>query len=122
MKKLRPILVAIACVLTAFSIVVEVRKNQKPKREPDPINQPLVTHIYTADPSAHVFNGRLYIYPSHDTATGTTKTDEGAKFDMMDYRVLSLDSVGGKVIDHGVALDLKSIPWASRQLWAPDAA
>jgi hypothetical protein len=21
---------------------------------------PLVTHIYTADPSAHVFNGKLY--------------------------------------------------------------
>src|SRR5688500_6021382 len=34
------------------------------------ISQPLVTHIYTADPSAHVFNGRIYIYPSHDTATG----------------------------------------------------
>ena len=29
-------------------------------------NQPLVTHIYTADPSAHVFEGKLYIYPSHD--------------------------------------------------------
>lgn len=29
------------------------------------ISQPLVTHIYTADPSAHVFEGKLYIYPSH---------------------------------------------------------
>jgi hypothetical protein len=27
------------------------------------ISQPLVTHIYTADPSAHVFEGKLYIYP-----------------------------------------------------------
>ena len=26
----------------------------------------LVTNIYTADPSAHVFNGKIYIYPSHD--------------------------------------------------------
>jgi hypothetical protein len=33
-----------------------------------------------------------------------------------------MDSVGGKVIDHGVALDIKNIPWAKRQLWAPDAA
>jgi len=30
--------------------------------------------------------------------------------------------VGGKVTDHGVALHIKNIPWAGRQLWAPDAA
>ena len=30
--------------------------------------------------------------------------------------------IGGKVIDHGVAIDLKDIPWGGRQLWAPDAA
>src|SRR5690606_5896932 len=33
---------------------------------PQPISEPLVTDIYTADPSAHVFEGRIYIYPSHD--------------------------------------------------------
>ena len=25
---------------------------------------------YMADPAAHVFNGRLYIYPSHDIESG----------------------------------------------------
>ena len=30
------------------------------------ISQPLVSNIYTADPSAHVFNDKIYIYPSHD--------------------------------------------------------
>ena len=30
------------------------------------ISPPLVSHIYTADPSAHVFGGKVYIYPSHD--------------------------------------------------------
>ena len=25
------------------------------------LSQPLVRHIYTADPSAHVFEGRIYI-------------------------------------------------------------
>ena len=92
----------------------------EPKKEP--ISQPLVTHIYTADPSAHVFNGRIYIYPSHDTATGTPENDNGDHFNMMDYHVLSMDSIGGRVTDHGVALDIKNIPWAGRQLWAPDAA
>jgi hypothetical protein len=86
------------------------------------LSQPLVSDIYTADPSAHVFNGRIYIYPSHDTATGTPENDNGDHFNMMDYHILSLDSPGGKVTDHGVALHIKDIPWAGRQLWAPDAA
>lgn len=86
------------------------------------LSEPLVSHIYTADPSAHLFNGRIYIYPSHDTATGTPEDDLGTHFNMMDYHILSLDSVGGKVTDHGVALSIKDVPWAGRQMWAPDAA
>lgn len=86
------------------------------------LNQPLVTDVYTADPSAHVFNGKLYIYPSHDIDSGITTDGEGDKFDMKDYRVYSLDTDTSTVTDHGEALALKDIPWASRQLWAPDAA
>ena len=86
------------------------------------IGEPLVTHIYTADPSAHVFNGKLYIYPSHDIEAGIPVNDNGDHFAMRDYRVLSLDTVGGAVTDHGVAMDIDDIPWAGRQLWAPDAA
>ena len=87
-----------------------------------PISQPLVSHIYTADPSAHVFKGRIYIYPSHDIESGIKQDDNGSHFDMKDYHILSMDSPTGKVTDHGVALDIKDIPWAGRQLWAPDAA
>lgn len=83
---------------------------------------PLVTHIYTADPSAHVFNGRIYVYPSHDIKTEIKDNDNGDQYAMDDYHVLSLDTIGGPVTDHGVALALKDIPWASKQLWAPDAA
>lgn len=86
------------------------------------LSQPLVTNIYTADPSAHVFDGRIYIYPSHDTATGIPDDDLGSQFDMRDYHILSMDSIGGKVTDNGVALDIRNIPWVGRQLWAPDAA
>ncbi len=85
-------------------------------------DQPLITHLYTADPSAHVFNGRLYLYPSHDRETDVPANDNGDQYDMADYHVFSLDSVDGPVTDHGVALALEDIPWASRQLWAPDAA
>lgn len=86
------------------------------------INQPLVTEIYTADPSAHVFNGKIYVYPSHDIESGITTDGDGDKFDMKDYRVLSMDTVGGPVTLHDHALKLADVPWASRQLWAPDAA
>ncbi len=91
-------------------------------KEPTPISQPLVSHIYTADPSAHVFDDKIYIYPSHDIESNTPEDDEGGHFDMKDYHVLSMDSIGANVTDHGVALDIKDIPWAGRQLWAPDAA
>ena len=84
--------------------------------------KPLVGDLFTADPSAHVFNGKIYIYPSHDIEANVPQDDEGGHFNMRDYHVYSMDAIGGKVTDHGVALDLKDIPWAGRQLWAPDAA
>ena len=84
--------------------------------------EPLVRHIYTADPSAHVFDGRIYIYPSHDIEAGIAPTDEGDHFDMVDYHVLSLPDFGGPVVDHGPVLHLRDVPWADKQLWAPDAA
>ncbi|MEA5141059.1 glycoside hydrolase family 43 protein [Arcicella rigui] len=98
---------------TSLSVLGQAKK---------PISQPLVSHIFTADPSAHVFNGKIYIYPSHDIESGVKEDDEGGHFDMKDFHILSLDKIGGKVKDNGVALDIKNIPWAGRQLWAPDAA
>ncbi|MDG0809284.1 glycoside hydrolase family 43 protein [Cohnella rhizosphaerae] len=83
---------------------------------------PLVTHIYTADPSAHVFEGKLYVYPSHDLDHEMTSNDNGDQYDMEDYHVLSLNEDLTQALDHGEALHLNDIPWAKKQLWAPDAA
>lgn len=112
-------------LLLAFGGTLMISSLVAQKRIPSPYtykDKPLVSHIYTADPSAHLFNGKIYIYPSHDTATGTKEDDDGGHFNMMDYHILSMDKVGGSVTDHGIALDIKNIPWAGRQLWAPDAA
>ena len=87
-----------------------------------PISKPLVTQLFTADPSAHVFNNKIYIYPSHDIDAGIPENDNGDHFDMSDYHIFSMDAIGAKVVDNGVAIDKKDIPWAGRQLWAPDAA
>ncbi len=86
------------------------------------ISDPLVTDMYTADPSAHVFEGKIYIYPSHDIESGIPQDDLGSHFAMEDYHVFSMESIDGEVTDHGVAVDVKDVPWASRQMWAPDAA
>jgi hypothetical protein len=83
---------------------------------------PLITHLYTADPSAHVFNNKLYIYPSHDRESAIPFNDNGDQYDMTDYHVFSMDSINGPVTDHGVALSAKDVPWVSKQMWAPDAA
>ncbi|MDD3194452.1 MAG: glycoside hydrolase family 43 protein [Paludibacter sp.] len=83
----------------------------------------LVPDLFMADPSAHVFNGRLYIYPSHDVDAGIPENDNGDHFDMRDYHVYSTDDIeNGTLVDHGVVLDVKSIPWSGRQLWDSDVA
>src|SRR5215213_10253235 len=73
------------------------------------LSKPLVSHMYTADPSAHVFNGKIYIYPSHDIDAGTPEKDDGSHFAMRDYHILSMESTNGPVQDNGVALDIKDI-------------
>jgi hypothetical protein len=85
------------------------------------ISQPLVKHIYTADPSAHVFNGKIYIYPSHDVDAGDAFDDLGSHFAMEDYHVLSMDSPTSEAVDNGLALHVNDVPWATKQMWAPDA-
>lgn len=85
-------------------------------------NQPLVKHLFTADPSAHVFEGKIYIYPSHDLDHDGPTNDNGDQYRMEDYHVLSMDDFNSPVIDHGEVLHVKDVPWATRQMWAPDAA
>ena len=76
---------------------------------------------YMADPSGHVFNDKLYIYPSHDRESGIPENDNGDHFDMRDYHVLVLDDPDqGEARDLGMILSLEDIPWAGRQLWDND--
>nr|WP_240469909.1 glycoside hydrolase family 43 protein [Cyclobacterium sp. SYSU L10401] len=99
----------------------ETRKSEM-EEEKKFAHPPLVAEPFTADPSAHVFDGKIYIYPSHDIPAGIPSDDWGAHFAMEDYRVYSMEAPDGPVTDHGTALHVDDIPWAARQLWAPDAA
>jgi hypothetical protein len=86
------------------------------------ISQPLVKHIYTADPSAHVFDGKIYIYPSHDIDAGIPFNDNGDHFGMEDYHVISMEHPESEAVDNGIALHVDNVLWAERQMWAPDAS
>lgn len=86
------------------------------------LSQPLINHMYTADPSAHVFDGKIYIYPSHDIDAEIPFNDNGDHFGMEDYHVISMDSIDSEAKDNGVALHVNQVPWAEKQMWAPDAA
>ena len=81
---------------------------------------------FMADPSVHVWDGRIYIYPSHDwEPENFVENDNGDHFNMKDYHVLSLkgdDPMTAEVIDHGKVLDVADIPWAGRQLWDCEVA
>ena len=83
--------------------------------------KPLVSHIFTADPSAHVFDGKIYIYPSHDIPHEIDDNDNGDEYAMEDYHILSMDSVDSPCVDNGEALHMRDVEWVSKQMWAPDA-
>lgn len=80
---------------------------------------PFITHMYTADPSGHVWNdGRLYVYPSHDI-------DPPRGCDLMDqYHVFSSADLKHWT-DHGEILRASQVPWGRPEggfMWAPDCA
>lgn len=86
------------------------------------IRDHLTKDLYIADPAVHVFNGKLYIYPSHDFEAGIPEDDLGSHFAMEDYHIFSMDDIDAEAKDNGVALHVKDISWAGRQLWDSDAA
>jgi hypothetical protein len=119
------VLAASACVQngkTTSSADSTAKKEQTSKNLFEgSISKPLITERFSADPSAHVFDGKIFIYPSHDYDAGIPENDNGDHFAMKDYYVYSLDSVGGKVTDYPMALTVADVPWADKQMWAPDA-
>jgi arabinoxylan arabinofuranohydrolase len=77
------------------------------------VRNPIISHVFTADPSAKVFNGRIYVYTSHDL-------DDQSTYAMRDYHVFSSNDLVNWQ-DHGVILDEKDVTWTG-SLYAPDCA
>ena len=82
---------------------------------------PLIMDQFTADPTARVFEGKMYLYPSHDipATPGRGRTNW---FVMEDYHVFSSENLTDWT-DHGMILNQTNVPWLNRQgfdMWAPD--
>lgn len=83
---------------------------------------PIITGQYSADPTARVFDGRLYLYPSHDIKA-VDEMDSTAWFRMEDYHAFMADENLSNWSDMGVILSDKNVPWVkqgSYSMWAPD--
>ena len=83
---------------------------------------PIITGQFTADPTARVFEGKIYMYPSHDIPSVITHTDGSPWFSMPDYHVFSSEDLTTWT-DHGVILRQQDVPWGKPDayaMWAPD--
>jgi beta-xylosidase len=82
---------------------------------------PVITNQFTADPSARVFEGKVYLYPSHDILANDSRGRVGW-FCMEDYHVFSSENFVDWT-DHGVIVSQDKVPWVnstSYSMWAPD--
>lgn len=62
---------------------------------------PIISHSFTADPTARVFDGKIYLYPSHDIKSPVERLKDW--FCMEDYHVYSSQNLVDWT-DHGVIL------------------
>ncbi len=82
---------------------------------------PIITNQFSADPTARVFDGKIYVYPSHDIPARPGKGRAGW-FVMEDYHVFSSENLTDWT-DHGVIVSQYNVPWVDStmfNMWAPD--
>ena len=81
---------------------------------------PIIRDQFTADPTARVFEGKVYLYPSHDIISPVEP--ERKWFCMADYHVFSSEDLMNWT-DHGVLISQENVPWGKPDgysMWAPD--
>ena len=83
---------------------------------------PIVRNQFSADPTARVFNGKVYVFPSHDIPTPPNKNLREKWFCMADYHVFSSENLTDWT-DHGMIVSQNKVAWVdstSYSMWAPD--
>lgn len=83
---------------------------------------PVIRDQYSADPTARVFNGKVYLFPSHDIKVPEGKNLRKDWFCMADYHVFSSENLTD-LTDHSVIVSQNNVNWVdstSYSMWAPD--
>ena len=81
---------------------------------------PIIRNQYAADPTARVFNNKVYVYPSHDIPAPEGQRQDW--FCMADYHVFSSENLTDWT-DHGMIISQEQVPWGkpdAYSMWAPD--
>lgn len=71
---------------------------------------PIVQTSYTADPAPMVYNGKVYLYTSHDE-------NESSWFVMNDWKLYTTEDMVNWT-DHGSVMSYKDFSWAKMNAWA----
>ncbi len=83
---------------------------------------PIIRNQFSADPTARVLNGKVYLFPSHDIPTPPEKPGRKDWFCMADYHVFSSENLSDWT-DHGIIISQNKTSWVdstSYSMWAPD--
>jgi len=81
---------------------------------------PIIRDQFTADPTARIFNDKVYLYPSHDIIPPEGQRQDW--FAMEDYHVFSSENLT-EWTDHGVIVSQNNVTWVKPNdysMWAPD--
>ena len=81
---------------------------------------PIIRDQFTADPTARVFNNKVYLFTSHDIFPPEGQRQDW--FCMADYHVFSSENLTDWT-DHGVIVSQEQVPWGNLSgfaMWAPD--
>lgn len=81
---------------------------------------PVIKGQFTADPTTRVFDGKVWLYASHDIISPVEP--ERRWFAMADYHAFSSEDLVHWT-DHGVIVDQKDVPWGNPEgysMWAPE--
>src|SRR5678816_3403461 len=78
---------------------------------------PLIMDQFTADPTARVFEGKIYVYPSHDIKAPPEYKGRPNWFVMEDYHVFSSENLTDWK-DHGVIVKQTEVEWVDPTAYA----
>ena len=118
MKKL----LVIAAVFGLAACAQPQDENNLPENVMVTGTNPIFNTQFAADPTARVFNGKVYVFPSHDIPSVVTHYDGSMWFCMEDYHVFSSEDLTTWT-DHGMIVHQEDVPWGkpdAYSMWAPD--